>query len=482
MKIATVLTLLAVTAAVLAAPGTVRAEDEMAPKMRAALVKVYIETQGWALTNPWQKNAPRSRVQRGVVVRPGLVLTPASGIADHLMIEVSEANSARRYPASLALVNYGADLALVKVETPSLRLRLAPLEIHDPITLDDEFEVWQLGGSDLLEKFTGHVQQVFTQSPRLMLNVKTTLADGGDGQALIKDGKLAGLVNSTNARRQEGRVISVETIRHLLKDFDSGEMVGWPGSGLWTQNLLRDDLREYYMVPEDQHGVVVSRVIEGKTGSGALVPGDVITQLSGHDLDDEGMYVDPVHGRLHMSNLLYCQPYAGDKLSARIYRKGEPMDVEVPVPAWKREDTRVPSNYNDRRPPYILVGGLVVLELSRNSPTGDSQLRQYQMRVWWDPPSERKRIVYAYQVLPDPANKGMDTISRIAILTVNGRKITKISDVPEALKHPLDGWHVITFEGVEKPYVMKASELDEINNRILERYRIPELSYITDGE
>ncbi len=460
MKTSTMLALPGALMLTLLFSAPLRAEDEMAEKMRGALVKVYVETQAWPVTTPWQKSSPRSSVQRGVVVRPGLILTPARGLANHIMVEVSEANSARRYPASVELVNYGADLALVKVETPSLRLRLAPLEIHDPITLDDEFSVWQLGGSDLLERFTGHVQQVYTQSPRLMLNMKTTLADAGNGQAIVKDGKLAGLVNATNARRQEGRVVSVETINHLLTDFDSGKMVGWPGSGLWTLDLLRDDLREYYLVPEDVHGVVVSRVIEGKTGSGAVVAGDVITHLSGFDIDDEGMYVDPVHGRLNMSNLLYCKPYAGDKLKAKILRQGEPMDVELPVPSWPLSETRIPPHYNDRRPPYILVAGLVVLELSRNSPTGDSQLRQYQMRVWWDPPMERKRIVYASHVLPDPANKGMDEIVRTAILTVNGKTITRIQDVSEALSAPLDGWHVITFEGVEKPYVVKSAELD----------------------
>lgn len=480
MKTSMVPALLLTLVLMLLLPTPAQAEGDLEPKLRAALVRVYVETQDWPVTSPWQKGAPRSRVQRGVVVRPGLILTPASGIADHIMIEVSEANSARRYPASLELVDYGANLALIRVEDPDFALRLKPLELHDPITIDDDFEIWQLGGSNLLERYTGHVQKVYTETPRLMLKVKTNLADGGDGQAVIKDGKLAGLVRATDTRRQEGSVTSVETINHFLKDFDSGKMVGWPGSGLWTLDLLRDDLREFLLVPDDAHGVAVLRVIEGKTGSGVVQAGDVITHLSGFDIDDEGMYLDPVHGRLHMSNLLYCAPYAGDKLTAKILRQGKPMDVEIPVPSWPPDEMRIPANYNDRRPPYILVAGLVLLELSRSSPTGDSQLRQYQMRVYWDPPMERKRIVYASHVLPDPANKGMDEIVRTAILTVNGKTITRIEDVAEALSTPLDGWHVITFEGVAKPFVVKAAELDEINQRILETYRIPELFYFPE--
>ena len=77
------------------------------------------------------------------------------------MIEVSEANSARRYPASLVLVHYGADLALVKVETPSMRLRLSPLELHDPISIDENQgdsehrQVWRHLATDIAQADNG---------------------------------------------------------------------------------------------------------------------------------------------------------------------------------------------------------------------------------------------------------------------------------------------------------------------------------------
>jgi S1-C subfamily serine protease len=476
MTMRNLIILTALMAVVLVVAGPARAEDDLAPKLRAALVKVYVESQGWPISTPWQKAGPRSSMLRGVVVRPGLVLVPA-GVADHIMIEVSEANSARRYPASLVHVDYGANLALVKVEEPSLRLRIMPLDLHDPITIDDEFEIWQLGGSDLLERYTGRVQQVYESTPRLMLNVKTNLSDGGNGQAALKAGKLAGLVLSTRSSRQEGQVLSVETIKHFLDDYDSGEYVGFPSGGIWTHDLLRDDLRAYFKVPDDTHGVAVSRVIDGQSGGGVLKVGDVITRISGYDLDDEGMYVDPVHGRLNMNYLLYCKPAAGDNVPATILRDGKAMDVEIPLRKWTLAKQRVPYNYYDRRPPYIIVGGLVVLELSRMSSTGESQLRQYQLRAWWDPPSERKRIVYASRVLADIANKGIDDIRNVAIKTINGKPISLITDVPEALKSPMGGFHVITFEEDETPFVIEAAKLDEINARILERYRIPELSY-----
>jgi hypothetical protein len=98
----------------------------------------------------------------------------------------------------------------------------------------------------------------------------------------------------------------------------------------------------------------------------------------------------------------------------------------------------------------------------------------------WDPPGERKRIVFASRVLADPANKGHDEVGTTAVLTVNGKKITRIQDVAEALKAPVRGFHVITFEEIENDFVIEADKLEEINARIAERYRIPELSYLPE--
>ena len=81
-------------------------------------------------------------------------------------------------------------------------------------------------------------------------------------------------------------------------------------------------------------------------------------------------------------------------------------------------------------------------------------------------------------MLDDTSNKGLDDIASAPILTVNGKKITRMRDVAEALLTPLGEFHVFVFEGLEKPFVVKAAELEAINERIAKTYKIPELSYL----
>jgi hypothetical protein len=402
---------------------------------------------------------------------------PASSLPDQLMIEVSEANSARRYPASLVHADFTSNVALVKIDDEELLARTKPLEIGEPITIDDEFEIWQLGASELLERYTGRVLKVAPSSTKLMLTVKTNLADGGNGQIALKDGKVVGIVVSTYSSRQEGRLLSVETIRQYLADYEDGEYTGFGSPGLWTLRLLRDDLRAHYLVPDDAHGILVSNIVPGRTGHGVLKAGDVITHLAGHDLDDEGMYTHPRHGRLSVSYLTLGSVHPGDDIPAKILREGKEMEVKVPVRSWPREEQVVPYNYYNRRPPYMVVGGLVVLELVQRS-GGSAKLREYQQNAFWDPPTDRKRVIYASRVLDDTANKGLDDIAGASILTVNGKRIAEMKDVAEALKTPLGEHHVFVFEGLQKPFVIKAAELEEINERIAKTYKIPELSYL----
>ncbi len=467
-----------VVLALVAGPTPLRAEDDLAPKLRAALVKVHVTSQAWDVDSPWNKQNPRRGSQRGVVVRPGLVLTPASMLANQVMIEVSEANSARRYPASLAHIDYGANLALVKIEDEGLALRMKHLDLCDPVTIDDEFEIWQLGDSDLLERATGRVQKVYASGVRLEMTIKTTLGDNGDGQVALRNGRLAGLVLGTRSARQEGTILSVETIEHFLTDFGTGSYRGFGAGGTWTHELLREDLRAYFGVPESVHGVGVSRVIPGHTGDGALKERDVITEIKGHPLDDEGMFAHPKHGRLHHGYLLIGETHPGDSVPAKILRDGKILEVKIPVMGWPYDQQRVPSALYDLRPPYLVAGGLVILELSRQSGHGSAVLAQYQDRSFWDMPDGRKRIVFASRVLADAANKGLDQIASAAILSVNGVRITRIEDVAEALKTPVNGYHVFKFEGVVSDFVIKADDLEAIDKRIAERYRIAELRYL----
>jgi len=456
--------------------------DDLAPRLRGALVKLQVTSQSYNATEPWKKLPVRTIQGRGVVIRPGVILTPAKNVRDQRMIEISVANSARLFPARLKHVDPRIGLALVEITDPELAKRLQPLEVGAPVKLDDEFSIWQLGRDNLLERYTARVVSANASTTRLNLRLKTTCSDSGNGQVALRDGKLVGLVTGTVRNRQEGTILSVETLRHYLDDFSDGTYNGCPGPGLWVEPLLRDDLRTFYGLAPDQHGIAISRTMPGRTGDGVLRAGDVLLAVDGFDLDDEGKFIHPVHGRLNASYLFQGRRYAGDQVKAKILRKGKVEEVSFELKSFPAAEMRVPDRPPGGRPQFLVVGGLVILELNGSQSISHSPggviLRRYKERALWDPPGVRKRIVFVDHILQDPANKGFERMRYATISKVNGKAVADIAAIAKALEFPVGGFHVFEFEGVQSDFVIPAKERAATDRRIASNYKVTRTRYL----
>ena len=454
------------------------AENALAPRLRAALVRLHVTSQSFDETSPWNKSRPRTTTSRGVVVQPGVILTRASNVQDPLMIEVSVANSARRYPARLKHIDPRVGLALVEITDEELKARMQPLPVGEPVKLDDEFDLYQLGVDNMVERYTARVVRADASGSQLRLRLKTTCSDAGDGQVALRDGRIVGLVTATNRSRQEGTILGVETIRRYLGDLEDGSYAGAPGSGLWIQPLLRDDLRTYAGVGADRHGVMVTRVMPGRTGDGVLQPRDVLVEVDGFALDDEGMFRHPLHGRLHASYLFQGRHDAGTKVPAEVLREGKILDAELELRTLPETATRVPRGSGSERPQFLVVGGAVVLELNKRNLSRVSRspggviIRRFNERANWDMPDGRRRMVYLDRVLTDVTNKGYEQLRHAPIRSVNGQPIHEIADVAKALETPEGEFHVFRFDGLESDFVVPAARLEEINKRVAETYKV----------
>ncbi|MEM8886059.1 MAG: trypsin-like peptidase domain-containing protein [Planctomycetota bacterium] len=463
---------------VLVAP--IASADDLAPKLRKALVKLNVTSQSYDANSPWKKSRVRNVTGRGVMVQPGVILTTAGNVTDALMIEVQISNSARRYPAKLKHADPRMDLALVEITDPKLREELAPLALGDSVKLDDEFDIYELNPDNMIERAPARVVRATASPTVLALELQTSGTGGGNGQVAIKDGKIVGLL--TFRSRQRGRITSIETIRKYMKDHEDGTYAGCPGPSIWIQPLLRDDLRSFYGLQENQHGLGVVRTVAGRTGAGVLQPKDVITSVDGYAIDDEGKFEHEQHGRLNASWLFQGRRYAGDTIPVVVLRGGEPKKLDVELKAWPDSVRNVPSGPGAGRPQYLVVGGLVLLELHERvyiprSP-GGVFLRRYREREGWDEGEGRRRHVYVDRVFADPSNKGFEGLRHAPVQRVNGKEISEIADIAVALTQPVDGFHVFEFEGVASDFAVRASELEAIDKRVAESYRIPKLRHL----
>ena len=424
-----------------------------AAMLRSALVKLRVTSQGYDLREPWRKSSVSTRFGRGVVVAPGRILTFSRLVSRAISIEVMEANSTRRFEAKLHHKDRDMGLALVDVLDEELKGRLKPLALGASAKLDDALDVAQLGQDNMVERYKATVARVEAMRNTLVNRCKTTLSDSGDGQAVLRDGKLVGLVQSTNRFRQEAKVLSLDSIRHYLDDLADGHYAGLPGRGQWIHYLMRDDLRKHFKVPDSEHGVVISRVTPGYIGHGTFQPGDVVTHVDGYDIDDEGMFRHKVHGRLYFWYLLRGQRHAGDSVKVRILRDGAAKEVTLTLGKRAPEHELVPESADDGRTEFLVVGGYVILQMhggmSSGRGGGADIIRRLSERDGWDTGEPGRRIVILDHVLPDPSNKGFETMRNHALRSVNGKRILTIGDVEEALKSPQGEFHVLQLEGLE---------------------------------
>ncbi|MDF1701742.1 MAG: hypothetical protein P1V36_11355 [Planctomycetota bacterium] len=463
------------------------ADDDLAPKLRGALVRLRVTGQSYETSAPWKLGRAYTRAGRGVVVGKGQILCKSNVVANQRMIEVELANSARRYPAKLLHVDRKVGLAIVGFDDKHLVETLKPLPLGEPVKLDDEFDIYQLGRDNIPERYDARVIRASASSSGLDLLLKTTCSDSGDGQVALKDGKVVGLLTSTYGSRQQGTILSIESLRQYLEDFNAeGPYLGKPGPGFWTQQLLRQDLRTYFGLAENQHGIAVTRIVPGRTGHGVLEEGDVLLGLDGFDIDDEGKFVHDVHGRLSSSYLLGGRRKAGEIVKAKILRKGVETDVEFELKGQKPDEKRVPEGWGAERPQFMVVGGMVLLELTSSSSisrsAGGVLLRRFRERANWDPPGKRRRVIYVDRLLQDKANKGFEDVYHQPIKTINGIEILDFKSVPKALETPEGAYHVFRFDGLTTDVVIPADELDAINKRIAEKYKVTRLRYLRGDE
>jgi S1-C subfamily serine protease len=462
-------------------------DDALAPKLRAALVRLHVTSQSYERTAPWKLGNEYTRTGRGVVVGDGLILTKSSLVANQRMIEISIANSARRFPGKLRHVDRRVGLALIEFDDDHLKKALGALSLGEPVKLDDEFDIHYLGRDNIPERTQAQVIRAIAGSTGLDLQLRASLSDSGDGQvALSKDGKIVGLVTSTYGSRQQATILSIETIRQYMDDLEDDAYHGRPGPGFWTHQLLRQDLRTFYGLAENQHGIAISRVVPGRTGDGVLQENDVLLSVDGYDIDDEGKFVHEVHGRLSSSYLLSGRRYAGDRVKAKILRDGAEIEVEFELKGQKPGEKSVPDGYGAGRPQFMVIGGLVLLELTSSSgisrSSGGVLLRRFRERANWDPPTKRKRVIYVDRILQDVSNKGFEDVYHQPIKTINGIEINDFEGVPKALETPEGKYHVFRFDGLESDYVIEAAKLDEINKRITDKYKVTRMRYLEGDE
>ena len=314
--------------------------------LRKGIVSLRVTGQDWNARAPWEKLPPWTRTVTGLVVPGRHILAASSAFGNHLLVEAQKLGGESRTVARVSLVDQEGPLALVDVDDPAFWEDLEPLALAKDAPIEGTLTIhkWQRGG--LLDSYTGTVRQVragrhgLSQTTLLTLEVATATDGLGEGEVVVADGKVAGLV--TGRGGDTFAAIASPVLAQFLDGAAKGDWPGFARAGLAWQELTNPALREALSLAPGESGVRLTRVAPNGSAGGLLLPGDVLLELGGAKIDAQGRYEHPRYGKMLMALLFTEGRRPGDTLVAKVLRDGKPLDVPLQLRRMPPEQEKVP--------------------------------------------------------------------------------------------------------------------------------------------
>src|SRR5882762_2491046 len=461
---------------------------------QVALVRVNVTGQGYDYFRPWQKKAPFSKRALGAVLSKGRVLVTADLVTNQNYVELERAESGEKTAANVLVIDYEANLALLEPVEKTFLDGITPLEITPDTVVGDRLAAWQLEPTGALVATEGLVTTIqMTKYPvdvgqflTYRISIPMQYRENSYTIPLVKNNKLAGLLLRYDPRSQLIDAIPAPIITHFLKETEGEHYQGFPGVGFSFFPTRDPQLRKYAGQTGKPGGVYITNVEPNMPAMKAgMQVGDIVLAVGNHEIDQNGNYVDPLYGKIDFTNLISAHSYAGDVLPFQIQREGKPMELKVTLEHRDAKDYVSPPYALDEAPKYLVLGGLIFQELSRQylkewgpnwqreAPQRFVYLDRFQSELF---PGEHRRIVILSQVLPANNTIGYDEFSYLTVLKVNGQEIKSLNDLAAAVKQPIEGGFIkIETEEDPKQIELDAKSIEAEAPNLQENYGIPSL-------
>jgi hypothetical protein len=360
----------------------------------------------------------------------------------------------------------------------------------DEVVTGDQLTIWQVKPDGDTVPALGNVTAIeltafFMNNYFLAYRLDSTLQYKFGHLTLpaFKKGRLAGLVIGHTGMDRNIDVIAATVVRHFLEDAQNPPYEGFPSAGFHFGATIDPQLRRYIGLPDDQSGIYIQKVLKGGPADRVgLKEGDVITNIGGFSITNDGQYIHPQFGKTSLVNLIRTGYHVGDWLKIDVFRKGDIMTRSIVLDHRQPDEYLIPPYIIDRQPEHLVIGGLIIQELSL------SYLREYGKEWTSQAPvhllfynqnqdylngDKGEKIVIISNIIPTPYTIGYENLSNLVLIKVNGRKIGKLSDVTRALANPVNGYHKFEVDQSPRVIYLDPKELPIIHQIIEERYRIP---------
>src|SRR5213080_3289601 len=132
----------------------------LSKQKQLALVRVNVTGQSYDYFRPWQKKAPFSKRALGAVLSKGRVLVTADLVANQNYVELERAESGEKTAATVEVIDYEANLALLQPAEKTFLDGITPLEIAPDTVVGDRLAALQLEQTGALVVTDGLVTAV----------------------------------------------------------------------------------------------------------------------------------------------------------------------------------------------------------------------------------------------------------------------------------------------------------------------------------
>jgi S1-C subfamily serine protease len=344
------------------------------PRLLGSVVKLFVTKAEPNYCMPWQVKPQRQSVSSAFVVAGRRLITNAHCVLCETSVRARKRGSAKKFTAKVLTINYQSDLALLAVEDESFWEGLDPLEFEQVPELQDTVVVagYPTGG-DNISVTKGVVSRVDLRdyghaAYLLTIQIDAAINPGNSGGPAFKKDKVVGIARAHIKNAQNiGYIIPLPVIEHFLLCYEreQAEFQGLCGIGFRFQVTENEALRAKLKMQAHHTGVLVSLVASQGPEAGYLQVGDVIMEVDGVKVADDGTI--PFRGTtwseerisfLHQFN----HKFNGDMCRIKVLRSGDEHLIQV---TSANITPLVPSMHGfDCRPSYFVVGGLVFVPLT----------------------------------------------------------------------------------------------------------------------
>ncbi|MGC1482038.1 MAG: PDZ domain-containing protein, partial [Chthoniobacterales bacterium] len=393
-----------------------------------SFVRVNATNQRYNFVRPWTKRPPFSRRGIGAVISDGRVLVTAELVGDHNSIELERPSDSVRSAATVDLIDYEANLALLRPEEPDFFANAVPVQLAGPLQVGDAVEIAQVEPNGSVATTAGVVTTIALSNYPVdgigllsyAISAPLQYRDNSFTVPLFYQEELAGLLMRYDSRSQTATVLPGPVIQTFLARAEESPYESFPRLGIAFSPTRDPQFRRYLEMSDDQTGVYLSKILRGSAAEkGDLEEGDVILSVEGNDIDSDGNYDDPDFGLISLGHLISNADPAKSSIPMTILRDGTTKTISLPLEPQDPASVISPPYLADEQPSFLVLGGVVFQELSRpfleewgsdwrsNAPQRLVNLDAFQQEL----PPDQGRIVFVSQVLPTDATIGYQDLN-----------------------------------------------------------------------